>query len=117
MTPESDIAPEVRKTGRGWVDLSAAACALIISVTSLWVGVRHGHTMERMADSNARLVSATIASRGISEGSGDTFDTRTPAQSQRPQEDAHHVDADLSPAEGFEPTTPWLQARIGANPL
>jgi hypothetical protein len=58
MTPESEVAPEVRKTGRGWIDLSAALCALIISVTSLWVGVRHGHTMERMADANARLVSA-----------------------------------------------------------
>ena len=58
MTPESEIAPEVRKTGRGWVDLSAAMCALIISVTSLWVAVRHGHTMERMADANSRLVSA-----------------------------------------------------------
>ena len=58
MTPESEIAAEVRKTGRGWVDLSAAVCALIISVTSLWIGVRHGHTMERMADANARLVSA-----------------------------------------------------------
>lgn len=58
MTPESEIAPEVRKTGRGWIDLSAAMCALIISVTSLWVAVRHGHTMEKMADANARLVAA-----------------------------------------------------------
>ena len=58
MTPESEIAPEARKTGRGWVDLSAAVCALLISITSLWVAVRHGHTMERMADANARLVSA-----------------------------------------------------------
>lgn len=58
MTPESEIAPEVRKTGHGWVDLSAAVCALIVSITSLWVAVRHGHTMERMADANARLVSA-----------------------------------------------------------
>ena len=58
MTPEAEIAPEARKTGRGWVDLSVAVCALIISVTSLWIAVRHGHTMERMADANARLVSA-----------------------------------------------------------
>lgn len=58
MTPESEIGPGARKTGRDWVDLSAAMCALIISVTSLWVAVRHGHTMERMADANARLVSA-----------------------------------------------------------
>ena len=57
-TPESEIAPEVRKTGRSWVDLSAAVSALLISVTSLWVAVRHGHTMERMADANARLVAA-----------------------------------------------------------
>ena len=58
VTPESEIAPEARKTGHRWVDLSAAVCALVISLTSLWVAVRHGHTMERMADANARLVSA-----------------------------------------------------------
>jgi hypothetical protein len=58
MTPEGEIAPEARKTGRGWVDLSVAVCALIVSVTSLSIAFRHGHTMERMADANARLVSA-----------------------------------------------------------
>jgi hypothetical protein len=58
MTPESEIASEVRKIGHRWVDLSVAVCALIVSVTSLWVAVRHGHTMERMADANARLVAA-----------------------------------------------------------
>jgi hypothetical protein len=58
MTPESEIAPEARKTGHRWVDLSVAVCALVVSVTSLWIAVRHGHTMERMADANSRLVSA-----------------------------------------------------------
>lgn len=49
---------EVHRTGHRWIDLSAAGCALIVSVTSLFVAIRHGHSMERMAESNARLVEA-----------------------------------------------------------
>src|SRR4030095_3188782 len=58
MTPELELRAEVQKIGHRWVDLSVAVCALIVSMTSLWVAIRHGHTMERMADANARLVSA-----------------------------------------------------------
>jgi hypothetical protein len=57
MTPEESHA-EIAKTGHRWIDISVAACALIVSVTSLFVAVRHGHSMERMAESNARLVQA-----------------------------------------------------------
>jgi hypothetical protein len=58
MTPEQHAAAEIRKTGHSWVDMSVAACALIVSATSLLVAIRHGHSMERMADANARLVQA-----------------------------------------------------------
>jgi hypothetical protein len=58
MTPENEAVAEIRKIGHRWVDLSVAVCALVVSMTSLWVAVRHGHPMERMADANARLVSA-----------------------------------------------------------
>jgi hypothetical protein len=57
MTPEQ-LHEEVRKTGHLWIDLCVAGCALIVSVTSLFVAIRHGHSMERMADANARLVQA-----------------------------------------------------------
>jgi hypothetical protein len=54
----SESHSEIHKTGHRWIDLSVAACALVVSITSLGVAVHHGHTMERMADANARLVAA-----------------------------------------------------------
>src|SRR5882757_7259370 len=58
MTPELETQSELHKTGHRWIDISVAACALIVSVTSLCVAIVHGRTMERMADANARLVAA-----------------------------------------------------------
>jgi hypothetical protein len=58
MTPELETQAEIRKTGHQWIDLVVAGCALVVSVTSLFVAVHHGHTMERMAEANARLVAA-----------------------------------------------------------
>lgn len=57
MTPEEPHL-EIQKIGHRWIDLSAAACALVVSVTSLFVAIRHGKAMERMAEANAKLVQA-----------------------------------------------------------
>jgi len=57
MIPEQNQ-EEIRRTGHRWIDISVAGCALIVSVTSLFVAIRHGHSMERMAEANARLVEA-----------------------------------------------------------
>lgn len=57
MTP-AESHHEIRKTGHRWIDISVAACALTVSITSLFVAVRHGRSMERMAEANARLVQA-----------------------------------------------------------
>jgi hypothetical protein len=57
MTPEQSH-EEIHRTGHRWIDLSVAGCALIVSVTSLSVAIRHGHSMERMAEANSRLVQA-----------------------------------------------------------
>jgi len=57
MTPEEPHT-EIHKIGRRWIDLSAAACALVVSITSLFVAIRHGKSMERMAEANAKLVQA-----------------------------------------------------------
>lgn len=57
MTPEQPH-DEVPKTGHRWIDLSAAGCALVVSITSLFIAVRHGRSMERMAVENGRLVQA-----------------------------------------------------------
>ena len=58
MIPEIESRAETRKTGHRWIDISAALCALVVSITSLGIAVLHGRTMERMADANARLVAA-----------------------------------------------------------
>jgi hypothetical protein len=57
MTPEEPHA-EIPKSGHRWIDISVAACALIVSVTSLFVAMRHGRSMDRMAEANAKLVQA-----------------------------------------------------------
>jgi hypothetical protein len=57
MTPD-EVPVEIHKVGHRWVDISVAACALIVSVTSLLVAIRHGRSMERMAEANAKLVEA-----------------------------------------------------------
>lgn len=58
MTPEVEAHSELRKTGHPWIDIIVAGSALVISITSLCVAILHGKTMERMAEANARLVSA-----------------------------------------------------------
>src|ERR1700691_6685808 len=57
MTPEESH-HEIRRTGHRWIDISVAACALTVSITSLFVAIRHGRSMDRMAEANARLVQA-----------------------------------------------------------
>ncbi len=50
--------PEPHRTGHRWVDFTIAGSALLISVVSLFVTIRHGETMDQMAKANARLVQA-----------------------------------------------------------
>jgi hypothetical protein len=72
MTPEHSH-EEIHRTGHRWIDISVAGCALVVSVTSLFVAIRHGHSMERMAESNARLVQANswpLLQRFQSDGEG-----------------------------------------------
>ena len=51
-------APEVEghhshhHTGHRWVDLLLAGCAILISVISLFLGIHHGHTMEKLVQAN-----------------------------------------------------------------
>lgn len=42
------VRPEARKTGYRWLDLSVAFSAILISVVSLFVAVRHGETQEKL---------------------------------------------------------------------
>ena len=56
MTPEPDVAHDAHHahhTGRQWLDLTLALCAMFISVVSLIVAVRHGVTMDRLVAANS----------------------------------------------------------------
>lgn len=54
-----DVEPaEPRKTGHHKIDFILGCTAVLLSMVSLGVAVLHGHTMERMAEANARLVQA-----------------------------------------------------------
>ena len=49
-------------TGIPWLDLVLAGAAILISVISLVVSVRHGRTMERLVEANEKQVkAATLA--------------------------------------------------------
>jgi hypothetical protein len=65
-------------TGRRWVDMTVAFSALFVSVVSLGVAIVHGRTMEKMADANARLVSAN-SWPFLSYGAGTTTINGVPA--------------------------------------
>lgn len=58
MVPESEVHAGHHRSRHHWVDLTLAVSAMIVSIVSLAIAVRHGHTMERMAEANARLVAA-----------------------------------------------------------
>jgi hypothetical protein len=57
VTPD-EAHTEIPKSGHRWIDISVAGCALIVSITSLFVAMKHGRAMERMAEANAKLVQA-----------------------------------------------------------
>lgn len=58
-----DSGPEIEahrhKTGHSRADLILALLAIVLSAISLWVAMKHGEIMERMADANARMVTAS----------------------------------------------------------
>jgi hypothetical protein len=57
MIPEQNH-DKIRQMGHRWIDISAGGCALVVSMTSLFVAIPPGQSMERMAEAKARLVEA-----------------------------------------------------------
>lgn len=54
MPPEPEAAPhKPHKVRHRRLDLIIALSAIFMSLISLVVAIRHGHTMDRMADANA----------------------------------------------------------------
>jgi len=58
MTPEPEVHQHPHRTGHRWVDFAVPLSALAVSVISLVIAIHHGHTMQKMAEENARLVEA-----------------------------------------------------------
>jgi hypothetical protein len=58
MTPEPEVHHHAHRTGHRWVDFAVPLSALAVSMISLIIAIHHGHTMQKMAEENARLVQA-----------------------------------------------------------
>lgn len=50
--PEIHV-PHTRRSGNQWLDMALGASAFIISLVSLWIGIQHGHAMERLVAANS----------------------------------------------------------------
>ena len=53
MTSEHEPAHHTHRAGPHWLDLTLALCAMLVSVVSLIVAVRHGATMEGLVAANS----------------------------------------------------------------
>jgi len=58
VVPETEVHASHARSGHRWVDLVLAGSAMLVSIVSLAIAIRHGQTMEKMAEANARLVAA-----------------------------------------------------------
>ena len=54
VVPETDLVPEIRKTGHRLADLAVAFSALFVSLCSLGIALHHGRTMQRLVEANSR---------------------------------------------------------------
>jgi hypothetical protein len=54
VVPETELAPEIRKTGHRMADLAVAFSALFVSLCSLGIALHHGQTMQRLVEANSR---------------------------------------------------------------
>jgi hypothetical protein len=54
VIPESELNPEIRKTGHRMADLAVAFTALFVSLCSLGIALHHGRTMQRLVEANSR---------------------------------------------------------------
>jgi hypothetical protein len=54
VIPETELVPEIRKTGHRLADLAVAFSALFVSLCSLGIALHHGRTMQRLVEANSR---------------------------------------------------------------
>jgi hypothetical protein len=54
VMPETELVPEIRKTGHRMADLAVAFSALFVSLCSIGIALHHGRTMQRLVEANSR---------------------------------------------------------------
>jgi hypothetical protein len=64
VVPETELVPEIRKTGHRLADLAVAFSALFVSLCSLGIALHHGRTMQRLVEANSRPFIQITASTG-----------------------------------------------------
>lgn len=62
MVPETELPPEIRKTGHRLADMAVAFSALFVSLCSIGIALHHGRTMQRLVEANSRpFIQITIS--------------------------------------------------------
>jgi hypothetical protein len=64
VVPETELVPEIRKTGHRLADLAVAFSALFVSLCSLAIALHHGRTMQRLVEANSRPFIQITTSNG-----------------------------------------------------
>jgi hypothetical protein len=73
VVPETELAPEIRKTGHRLADLAVAFSALFVSLCSLGIALHHGRTMQRLVEANSRPFIQITTSGGQRAGESGNF--------------------------------------------
>jgi hypothetical protein len=70
VVPETELAPEIRKTGHRMADLAVAFSALFVSLCSLGIALHHGRTMQKLVEANSRPFIQITTSNGHQDADG-----------------------------------------------
>jgi hypothetical protein len=68
VVPETELVPEIRKTGHRLADMAVAFSALFVSLCSLGIALHHGRTMQRLVEANSRPFIQITTSNGHPAG-------------------------------------------------
>jgi hypothetical protein len=71
VVPETELVPEIRKTGHRLADFAVAFTALFVSLCSMGIALHHGRTMQRLVEANSRpFIQITTSSGHAATDSG-----------------------------------------------